>query len=131
MYEKALPEVSDQGMSRINVHFNPAVPQPTELQAAAHVGIGLEAFGGQSIFDASPHERAFQEFTKAMQIKPKWPVANYYYGYGWQGLDLKTRARLAARPGQRAAVRAALEKASQAGTGEVQRLAAEELRLLR
>lgn len=131
MYEKALPDVSAHGMSKINVHFDPAVPQPTELQAAAHVGIGLEAFWAGIGFDASGSERAFQEFTKAMQLKPNWPAANYYYGYGWQNLSLSERAKLAAKPGQREAVKAALEKAAKLGTPDVATEAKAQLQQLR
>ncbi len=131
MYEKALPDVSDQGMKRINVHFDPATPQPAEMEAAAHIGIGLEAIWAGGDFDASKSERAFQEYGKALKLMPEWTVANYYYGYGWQRLDPKDQAKLAANPGQREAVKATLEKAAKLGTGDVQKAAVTELQNLR
>ncbi|MDQ2688146.1 MAG: hypothetical protein M3Y28_09800 [Armatimonadota bacterium] len=128
LYEKALPNVSDRGMSKINVHFDPAVPQPTELQAAAEIGIGLETMWAGSGLDDEKGEPTFQAFAKALKLAPNWPVANYYYGYGWQNLKPKDRVRLA---GQREAVKAALQKATKSGTCDVSAGAMVELQSLR
>ncbi len=124
MYEKALPNVSDRGMATINAHFDPAVPQPVALEAAARIGLGLEAdwAGGEpGDFGA---DRAFQEYAKALQLQPNWAVANYYYGYGWQKLSPAETAKF----GNAALVKAALQKAAALGTGDVKKNAEELLK---
>ena len=58
-----------------------------------------------------------------MRLAPDSPLANYYYGYGWQHLDLKSRTRTA--NAQRA--KAAFQKAAALGGTDVKKAAGEAL----
>lgn len=127
-YKEALSDVNYRSSPEINAYFDPAKPEPKRLQAAADIGTGLEVTHGGVGFDASAGERAFEEYTKALKLTPDWPVANYYYGFGWQNLTPPERS---ARAGQREAVKAALEKAAKLGTPDVAAAAKTELQTLR
>ncbi len=65
------------------------------------------------------------QFGAALSITPNSPLANYYYGHGWQKLSPTERAELAAKPGQREAVKAALEKAARLRAPDVSAAKAE------
>ena len=71
------------------------------------------------------------QFSQALRLAPDASMANYYYGYGWQNLSPAERAKLAAKPGQREAVKAALEKAAKLGTPDVSAAATVELKQFR
>jgi len=73
------------------------------------------------------HDRAFSEYTKALQLEPNWDVANYYYGYGWQWLASKCRARL----GSVQQAKAALQKAILLGKADVKKAARKALKDLK
>ena len=100
--------------------LNPAMPQPGALAAAAHVGLGL-----YDNFEYEPDSsaKAFQEYNAALQLAPSSGLANYYYGYGWQRLDLKSPARAAAAP----QAKAALAKAAASDDSAVKKAAQEML----
>lgn len=119
-YNKALPDLSD--MVQANSHFSPGVPQPKELAVALHIAQGL-TYGVATWGGHMRQEEAMGEFDQALQLAPNSPLANYYYGYGWQHLDLKSRMRVA--NAQRA--KAAFQKAAALGGGDVKKAAGEEL----
>ena len=109
VFEAALPSVPDRGMTNIGVHFDPDVPQPAGLAAAAHIALGLDANWHCNALGGFDHELAFQEYTKALQIAPDWATANYYHGYGWQRLDPKSRARIGSVRQAKSALQKALK----------------------
>ena len=119
VYEKALPTASHFGDApKIDIHFDPQVPMPAQLQALAHVAIGIEYTG------YSDTERAFSEYEKAIQSDPNSAFTNYYYGYGWHSLDPKDQVRIThAQQAQ-----AALEKAVKIGNADVKAAAAKALK---
>ena len=108
--------------------FSADVPQPKELETVLHIARGLAGSGWGS---PAPGEEAMTQFSAALKLMPDNPLVNFYYGHGWQNLAPKERAKLAAKPGQREAVKAALEKAAKLGTGDVQTQAKAELQNLR
>ena len=123
-YNKALPELGN--LIQAYSHFSPDVPQPRELVVALHVAQGLIC--GVATWDGhSRHEEAMNEFAQALRLAPDSPLANYYYGYGWQHLDLNSRTRTA--NAQRA--KAAFQKAAMLGDADVKRAATEELKGLK
>ena len=111
--------------------FDPGNPQPALLETSAHIALGLDANSSCDNSGVWENDRAFEEYEKALTLLPASPLTNFYYGYGWQNLDPKDRAKLAVKPGQREAVKAALEKAAKLGTGDVQTEAKKELQRLR
>jgi len=106
---------------------NPAFPQPVALAAAAHIALGLDANWRCDALGELEHDRAFSEYTKALQLEPNWDVANYYYGYGWQWLASKCRARL----GSVQQAKAALQKAILLGKADVKKAARKALKDLK
>ena len=126
MYEKALPNVAGRGMATINAHFDPSVPQPTELEAAAHLSLGFEANWNGGDFGPAHDQRAFEEYTKALQLEPDWDVANYCYGAGWQRLSPADRAKF----GTVQQAKAHLQKAEKTGNASVKAAAQKALKNL-
>ncbi len=121
VYENALPKTTHFGVApKIDIHFDPNVPMPAQLQALAHVSIGTEYTGFLS------RVQAFSEFSKAIRSEPNSPFANYYYGYGWGSLDPKDKERLI--NAQHA--KAALQKAEKTGNADVKAAAARALKAL-
>lgn len=125
-YQYALPTLPGGVLPKINARFDPDAPQPVALAAAVHVALGLDASFVPE--DGEEYEqsqgRAFQEYAKALQLAPNWDSANYYYGYGWQRLDHKSRARI----GSVQQARAALQKAILMGRADVKEAARKTLR---
>jgi len=117
-YEKALPKSAFGDAPKMDEHFDPQVPMPTELQAMAHVAIGIEYTGHNANKDA------FAEFEKGAHLAPDSALANYYYGYGWQHLALKGQTRAALAP----QAKAAFQKAANLGGGDVKKNAEESLK---
>lgn len=110
VYEKALPTTPNFGDVPItDIHFDPRVPMPTQLQTVAHIASGLEYFGGGEKKDA------FREFNEASLLVPDSAFANYYYGFGWRNLDPKERAKI----GSEQQAKAALQKAILLGKADV------------
>jgi len=122
IYNKALPNLGD--MIQANSHFSPDVPQPRELAVALHVAQGLTYIGDAGWGSHSRHEEAMGEFDQALRLAPDSALANYYYGFGWQHLDLKSHTRAA--NAQQA--KAAFQKAAALGGADVKKAAGEELR---
>ena len=119
VYEQELPNTINWGAApRIEVHFNPNVPKPSQLQALAHVAIGTEYLGH------SGREEAFLEFIKAMQSDPNSAYSNYYYGYGWRGLTPADQAKF----GTAQQAKAALQKAVLIGNADVKKAAEKALK---
>ena len=130
-YQSALPNLRSDNPSLFIVAFDPDVPQPKVLEISAHIALGQDANYSCNTLGDMENDRAFEEYGKALALMPDSPATNYFYGLGWQNLDPKDRAKLAAKPGQREAVKAALEKAAKLGTEEVQVQAKKELARLR
>lgn len=108
--------------------FSPDVSQPKELATVLHISRGLVCSGRGG---SAPGEESMMQFSAALKLMPDDPLVNFYYGHGWQNLAPKERAKLAAKPGQREAVKVALEKAATLGMGDVQTQAKAELKQLR
>lgn len=118
VYEKALSKAVYGGTPKLDVHFDPQVPMPNQLQAMAHVAVGMEYMGHNG------NKEAFTEFDQALQLQPEVALTNYYYGFGWRRLE-RTSPMKAANA-QRA--KAALQKAAALDQGEVKKAAQEALR---
>ncbi len=116
---------------KYTVIFDSDIPQPKVLEISAHIALGLDANSTCDNSGVWENDRAFEEYGKALALMPDSPLTNFFYGYGWQHLDPKDRVKLAAKPGQREAVKATLEKAAKLGTDEVQVQAKKELARLR
>ena len=128
-YDKAvlhLPVSFVAPQNAAGLKFTANDEQQKALTAAIYLGEGIDenSRGEQRV-------KAFRNYEKALKLEPDSSLTNYYYGHGWQNLAPKERAKLAAKPGQREAVKAALEKAATLGTGEVQTQAKAELKQLR
>lgn len=108
--------------------FSADVPLPKELETVLHISRGLVSSGRGG---SAPGEEAMTQFSAALKLMPDDPLVNYYYGHGWQNLSPAERAKMAAKPGQREAVKAALEKAAALGTPDVSAAAKAELKSLR
>lgn len=131
IYQYALPALPKNSQPKYIMAFHPNVPQPLQLETSAHIALGQNANYSYDAVGKRQSVLAFEEYGKALALVPDSPATNYFYGYGWQNLDPKDRAKLAAKPGQRDAVKAALEKAAKLGEGEVQTQAKKELGRLR
>jgi tetratricopeptide (TPR) repeat protein len=123
LYETTLPNLPDKGMAKIGIHFDINTPQPTTLEAATNIALGLDATWNCDALGGFEHDRAFQHYTKALQLAPGWVVANYYYGYGWKNLDPKGVARRA----NAAQAKAAFQQAATYGEGNVKEAAEQAL----
>ncbi len=122
IYNKMLPYLSEGNIARANSYFSPDVPQPKELTVALHIAQGL-TYGEGTWGGHVRNEEAMQEFDQALRLAPDSPLANYYYGFGWQNLDLKSPTRAA--NAQQA--RAAFQKAAEIGGPDVKKAAGEAL----
>ena len=126
IYNKAFPMMSGGHLRELQRLPDPATLFPAAFQSSVHIVLGMYiALEGWPV---SNHTQAIQEFDLALRLVPDSPLANYYYGYGWLKLPPAERAKLAARPGQREAVQAALQKAAKPRTEDV---SAAELKQLR
>jgi tetratricopeptide (TPR) repeat protein len=118
VYEKAIPKANFGDAPKLDAHFNSQVPMPIQLEALAHVAVGLELSGNDN-------KAAFIEFDKGRNLAPDAALISYYYGQGWQRLDPKDRAAL----GSLQQARAALQKAVKFGKGDVKKAAQKALRV--
>lgn len=119
IYNQALPRVPGLSEPGLNLSLDSDTPAPETFQAAAHVALGLCI-----TFDSNPdHERAMGEFDMARRLRPDSALTNYYYGYGWQHLDLKGAARRA----NAAQAKAAFQQAAAYGAGDVKKAAEQAL----
>lgn len=111
-YRAAVPDLARGGdLPSLEIPFDPDTPQPVALEAATHVALGLDANWHCDDLNEYQHDRAFSEYTKALQMEPNWAAANYYYGYGWGRLDRKSRARIANAQQAQAALQKAVKLA--------------------
>jgi len=124
-FEMAFPDVPAGDLPKIDVRFAPDVSQPDALAAAAHVCLGLDEDSECDLFGEFDHVTAFREYTKAMELRPNWDVANYYYGYGWKQLTPAERESV----GSFEQAKAALQKAARIGKGDVKKAAQKALRV--
>lgn len=123
-YNKTLPYLGGADMIQANSHFSANLPQPQELAVAIHIAQGLTYIGDAGWGSRSRHEEAMGEFDQALRLAPDSPLTNYYYGYGWQHLDLKSRMRAANAP----KAKVAFQKAAALGGADVKKAAGEELK---
>ncbi len=118
------PVVQDGEVMRENSHFAPDVPEPTALATAIHIARGLVYNATPDWAHESQNKEALAEYGRALQLAPDSPLANYYYGVGWQQLSTSERAKSGG--GQQA--KAALRKAVLLGKGEVKKAALKALK---
>lgn len=118
VYEKNLPSAVYGDAPKLDVHFDPRAPMPFQLQAMAHVASGMEYTGHGQM------KEAFGEYEQATHLAPDSAFANYYYGYGWQNLAPKDRAKLL----NQEQAKAAFSKAVQLGKGEIKEAAQKALK---
>ena len=92
VYEDAAAKTNSGTAPKFTTQFTAKVPLPLQLQAVAHIAIGIEySINGDSL-------AASQEFQKGAQLSPKSALTNYYYyGYGWQRLNPEERAKIGSR----------------------------------
>ncbi len=129
VYNQAWPNANtNDSLPPLPGPFSADVPQPKELATVLHISRGLV---GSRWGSPARGEEAMTQFSAALKLMPDDPLVNFYYGHGWQNLAPIERAKMAARPGQREAMKAALEKAATLGTGDVQTQAKAELKQLR
>lgn len=129
VYNQAWPTANtNDSLPPLPGPFSPDVPLPKELETVLHIARGLACSGRGG---SAPGEEAMTQFSTALKLMPDDPLVNYYYGHGWQNLSPAERSKLAAKPGQREAVKAALEKAATLGTPDVSAAAKTELKSLR
>jgi tetratricopeptide (TPR) repeat protein len=119
IYEKALPSAVYHGMPKLDVHFDPQIPMPVQLQAIAHVACGIELSGH------GDNPQAFKEYEKGSYLAPDSALVNYYFGDGWQQLSPAEQAKF----GRAAQAKAALQKAVRLGKGPVKKAAQKALRM--
>lgn len=116
--------VHDGDVIRANSHFSPDVPEPTALATAIHIARGL-VYNASSDWTHEPQNtEALAEYAKALRLAPTSPLANYYYGTGWQELSPAERAKV----GSVQQAKAALQKAILPGKGDVKKAAQKALK---
>ena len=117
VYNSALSSVPGGGdLPKLDLSFDLAHPNPVLFKAASHIALGLLTnFGAGD----DRNRKAMQEYEQALQLEPDWSLSNYYYGYGWQQLDPKDRAKM----GSEQQARATLRKAVKIGKGPVKKAA--------
>jgi len=118
IYKKALAQLPHVDALGLDASLASGTLTPAEFQAGAHMALGICAtYGGTDT-------QAMSEFDKALRLRPDSPLANYYYGYGWQHLALKGQARATLAP----QAKAAFQKAASLGEGDVKKNAEEALK---
>ncbi len=121
VYNSALPDVPSGDIPKIAIQFDPATPQTVIFESATRIALGLvDNFG----VEPDHNLNAMTEYQKALQLVPDSDLANYYYGFGWQRLDPKDRAKF----GNAQQAKAALLKAVKMGNADVKKAAEKALR---
>ena len=69
VYEKALPDSDGYFGPKIDTHFDPRVPMPSQLQALAHVASGAQ-------YNGNDPRRAFLHYAQALRLDPDSPFTN-------------------------------------------------------
>jgi tetratricopeptide (TPR) repeat protein len=87
VYNRQLPynSVGDGALMQEYGDFTPYQPRPMAMEAAIHLGLGLELNWYE--YHGTYQERIQQaqaHFQKALAVEPDAPLANYYVGYGLQ-----------------------------------------------
>ena len=119
-----MPIIHDKDVMRANSHFSSEVPDFPTLAAAIHVAYGM-VFSSESNWAAQSQDtEAVGEYSKALQLAPNSPLANYCYGQGWQKLSPAERKQF----GTAQQAKAALQKAVKLGKGGVKLAAAKALK---
>lgn len=118
VYSQASHFAADTAHPDVKLSFSAGLPSPVELQAAAHIALGLLVND-----TGNDRELAMSEFEQAQKLAPDAAVTNFYYGYGWKRLDLQSKTRLADAP----QAKAALQKAALTDDPNVKKAAGEAL----
>ena len=124
IYNQAISQFPEKDPLRVNSHFSPDVPEPAALVVALHIGRGVMYNAGDDWAGEDQHKEMMAEFGKALQLAPDADLANYYYGFGWERLNPKERARI----GSIQQAKASLEKAILTGRADVKKAAQKTLR---
>lgn len=109
-YEKALLRLGHGSMPKVDVHFNPEVPLPDHLQAAAHLVLGIDAD------NQAEYAKAIADYEEALRLQPSSGLIYFYYGNGLQ------------RAGRRTEAKAAFAQAAQLEQGDVKAAAEKSLK---
>ena len=138
MYNRALPELGDVGVHpelmivhdkdvmQSCSHFLPDDPQPSELAVALHIAQGITYLSDPGWGRQMRHNEAMSEFEEATKLAPNSPIADYYYGVGWQKLSPADRAKF----GTVQQAKAHLQKAVKTGNANVRAAAQKVLKQL-
>lgn len=118
IYSEAVRHAPDGDHPEINRSFEGSLPSPVELQAAAHIALGLLVND-----TGNDRELAMREFEQARKLAPDVAITNFYYAYGWKQLDLQSKTRLADAP----QAKAALQKAALADDENIKKAASKAL----
>ncbi|MBV9850893.1 MAG: hypothetical protein JO250_14570 [Armatimonadetes bacterium] len=94
-YNKQLPYLSDGDMMLAHSHFSPDAPQPQELEAAIHIGLGLTGDFRGNHWNRGVGDPTASEFRKALALEPDSALAHYYYGHGLWRVGRKAEAKAA------------------------------------
>lgn len=124
VYNRGIAQLSPQDILRANSHFSPDVPEPAALAVAIHIGRGVMYNAGSDWAGEDQHKEMMAEFGKALQLAPGADLANYYYGFGWERLEPKERARI----GSIQQAKASLQKAILIGRADVKEAARKTLK---
>jgi tetratricopeptide (TPR) repeat protein len=114
-YNKTSPYIAFGDLIEKTSRFTTTDPQPKELAAAIHVGLGLTYISSADWAGNSQEDKAMLHFQQALTLSPKSSLANYYYGFGLKRL------------GRRAEAQGAFKKAAALDDGDVKAAALKEL----
>ena len=92
---------------RLDVHFDPDVPQPKAMEAMLYVVLGR--------WYGHDYQNAFPQFKEATAIDPSLAIAHFYSGYALQG------------QGRSAEAQKAFQKAAALDNGDIKAAALKEL----
>ena len=77
------------------------------FEVALHIAQGIVYKGDPGEDSSSPYVTAMRQYAKALQLAPNSALANYYYGYGWPHLPLRSPMKAATAQRAKAALRRA------------------------
>ena len=114
-YNKTSPYIAFGDLIEKTSHFTANNPQPKELAAAIHVGLGLTYISSADWAGNSRRDQGLAHLQQALALSPNSSLANYYYGFGLNFLGRRTEAQKA------------FQKAAALGDGDIKAAALKEL----